>query len=114
MSHPASVDSTPTSANQEDHVSMACHGARRLLTMTDNLFGIIGIEALAACQGVEFRAPLVTSLTLQRVIATVRAVVPTLEEDRYMANDLMAATQMIATGRLNDSMDSEVLPQLRI
>lgn len=56
MSHPASVDSTPTSANQEDHVSMACHGARRLLQMTDNLFSIIGIEALTAAQGVEFRA----------------------------------------------------------
>jgi histidine ammonia-lyase len=58
MSHPASVDSTPTSANQEDHVSMACHGARRLLQMTDNLFSIIGIEALTAAQGIDLRSPL--------------------------------------------------------
>ena len=55
MSHPASVDSTPTSANQEDHVSMACHGARRLLQMTENLFSIIGIEALTAAQGIDLR-----------------------------------------------------------
>ena len=56
MAFPASVDSTPTSANQEDHVSMACHGARRLQQMTANLFGIIGIEAMAAAQGVDLRA----------------------------------------------------------
>lgn len=60
MAHPASVDSTPTSANQEDHVSMACHGAR-LLPMTENLFAILGIEALSAIQGVELRGPLKTS-----------------------------------------------------
>src|SRR6185295_10888451 len=58
MSHPASVDSTPTSANQEDHVSMACHGARRLLQMTANLAGIVGIEAITAAQGVDLRSPL--------------------------------------------------------
>jgi histidine ammonia-lyase len=114
MSHPASVDSTPTSANQEDHVSMACHGARRLLTMTDNLFCIIGIEALAASQGIDFRAPLSTSPALQKAIACVRAVVPTLEEDRYMANDLLAATQLVATGKLNDSVVGEMLPPLKI
>jgi histidine ammonia-lyase len=113
MSHPASVDSTPTSANQEDHVSMACHGARRLLTMTDNLFCIIGIEAMAACQGIEFRAPLTTSSVLQCAIACVRSVVPTLEEDRYMANDLVAATQLIASGRLSDSVGSGMLPSLK-
>src|SRR6185503_14727068 len=72
MSHPASVDSTPTSANQEDHVSMACHGARRLLQMTDNLFSIIGIEALTAAQGIDFRAPLVTSPELTNAIGAIR------------------------------------------
>src|SRR6185437_15006676 len=101
MSHPASVDSTPTSANQEDHVSMACHGARRLLPMTDNLFGIIGIEALTAAQGVELRAPLTTSPELTLTIATIRAVVPALDEDRYMANDLKAASDLVASGALN-------------
>ncbi|CAD7030247.1 histidine ammonia-lyase [Pseudorhizobium endolithicum] len=112
MSHPASVDSTPTSANQEDHVSMACHGARRLLQMTDNLFGIIGIEALTAAQGVELRAPLETSPELVRAIATVRSKVPALEEDRYMAPDLEAAATLVADGSLNASISSDILPAL--
>ena len=112
MSHPASVDSTPTSANQEDHVSMACHGARRLLPMTENLFNIIGIEALTAAQGVEFRAPLTTSPELQNAISTIRSAVPTLELDRYMANDLKAAGELIATGALNGAVSSGILPVL--
>ncbi|MBP1849221.1 histidine ammonia-lyase [Rhizobium halophytocola] len=112
MSHPASVDSTPTSANQEDHVSMACHGARRLLQMTDNLFGIIGIEALTAAQGIEFRAPLVSSPELMTALAAVRRVVPTLEEDRYMATDLSAASELIASGALNASISAGILPEL--
>ena len=112
MSHPASVDSTPTSANQEDHVSMACHGARRLLQMTDNLATIIGIEALTAAQGVELRSPLTTSPELQRVIATIRAAVPSLEEDRYMANDLRAAADLVATGALAASVSADILPVL--
>ena len=112
MSHPASVDSTPTSANQEDHVSMACHGARRLLVMTENLFSIIGIEALTAAQGVELRAPLTTSPQLKQVLAAIRAVVPTLEDDRYMAPDLQAATELVASGALNASVAPGVLPRL--
>jgi histidine ammonia-lyase len=112
MSHPASVDSTPTSANQEDHVSMACHGARRLLQMTDNLATIIGIEALTAAQGVELRSPLTTSPELQKVIATIRSAVPSLEEDRYMANDLKAATDLVTSGALAASVSSDILPAL--
>ena len=112
MSHPASVDSTPTSANQEDHVSMACHGARRLLAMTENLFGIIGIEAVTAAQGVELRAPLTTSPRLQRALAAIRAVVPALEEDRYMAGDLQAATELVASGTLHSVVDAGILPGL--
>lgn len=112
MSHPASVDSTPTSANQEDHVSMACHGARRLLQMTDNLATIIGIEALTAAQGVELRKPLTTSPELRKVIATIRSVVPSLEEDRYMANDLKAATDLVASGALAASVSADILPVL--
>ncbi|CAN7465939.1 histidine ammonia-lyase [Rhizobium rhizogenes] len=114
MSHPASVDSTPTSANQEDHVSMACHGARRLLQMTDNLFSIVGIEALTAAQGVEFRAPLTTSPELTLAIATIRSVVPTLDEDRYMANDLKAASDLVSSGALNASVSADILPSLEI
>jgi histidine ammonia-lyase len=112
MSHPASVDSTPTSANQEDHVSMACHGARRLLQMTENLFGIIGIEAITAAQGVEFRSPLTTSAELSNAIAALRKVVDTLEVDRYMAGDLAAASTLVASGALNDSVSSGILPAL--
>ncbi len=112
MSHPASVDSTPTSANQEDHVSMACHGARRLLQMTDNLSAIVGIEAITAAQGVEFRAPLVTSPELARAIAAIRARVTTLEVDRYMAGDLEAATELVRDGTLNASVSAGILPGL--
>jgi histidine ammonia-lyase len=112
MAHPASVDSTPTSANQEDHVSMACHGARRLLRMTENLSAIIGIEALTAAQGIEFRAPLVTSPELQKVVATLRTVVATLEEDRYMAPDLAAASTFVSSGALGASVSKGILPVL--
>ena len=112
MSHPASVDSTPTSANQEDHVSMACHGARRLLGMTENLFAIIGIEALTAAQGVELRAPLSTSPELSKAITAIRAKVPSLDTDRYMANDLAAAAELVATGALNASVSTGILPVL--
>ncbi|EHS51374.1 Histidine ammonia-lyase [Rhizobium sp. PDO1-076] len=112
MSHPASVDSTPTSANQEDHVSMACHGARRLLQMTENLFSIIGIEALTAAQGVDFRAPLTTSPELQKAISTLRTVVATLDEDRFMAPDLAAASALVANGSLVASVSDGLLPGL--
>lgn len=112
MAHPASVDSTPTSANQEDHVSMACHGARRLLQMTDNLFAIIGIEALTAAQGIELRGPLTTSPELAGALAVIRAVVPTLDEDRYMANDLAAASALVASGALAAVISPGILPML--
>lgn len=112
LSHPASVDSTPTSANQEDHVSMACHGARRLLQMTDNLASIIGIEALTAAQGVEFRAPLETSPELQAVLRLIRTKVPSLEEDRYMAPDLEAAGKLVADGHLVGAITPNILPTL--
>jgi len=112
MAHPASVDSTPTSANQEDHVSMACHGARRLLAMTDNLFSILGIEALVGAQGIGFRAPLVTSPALTGVIARLRADVAVLDGDRYMAGDLAKAGEMVASGALVRAVPDGVLPEL--
>ncbi len=112
MAHPASVDSTPTSANQEDHVSMACHGARRLLQMTENLFGIIGIEAVTAAQGIDFRAPLKTSAELCSAHAAIRAVVPDLDADRFMAPDLEAAIELVRSGRLNRSVADGILPTL--
>jgi histidine ammonia-lyase len=99
--HPTVIDSTPTSANQEDHVSMAAHGARRLQAMVANLNAIIAIEAMCAAQGVEFRAPLATSAPLQRVIAALRARVPPLGDDRYMAPDIARATALVADGTLS-------------
>lgn len=112
MAHPASVDSTPTSANQEDHVSMACHGARRLLQMTENLSGIIGIEAITAAQGVDFRAPLKTGGELLKAYGAIRAAVPELEVDRYMADDLKAGAELVSSGALNASVSAGVLPAL--
>jgi len=95
---PASVDSIPTSANQEDHVSMAAHGARRLLPMAANLAHVIGIELLAAAQGCDFHAPLRSSPALEGVRARLRAVVPRLEEDRLFAPDIAAATGLARDG----------------
>ncbi|CUK19243.1 Histidine ammonia-lyase [Ruegeria denitrificans] len=96
LANPCVTDSTPTSANQEDHVSMAAHGARRLIRMVENLNYILGVELLCAAQGIEFRAPLVTSGPLQRVIARLRADIPALTEDRYLAPELEAAKQLVA------------------
>ncbi len=109
--NPTSVDSTPTSANQEDHVSMACHGARRLLDMTQNLHQIIGIEALVAAQGVEMRAPLKTSPRLQVALSIIRGSVPALEEDRYMATDLKLAAVLVNSGVLTPAI-GDVMPEL--
>ncbi|MFD1694982.1 histidine ammonia-lyase [Roseibium aestuarii] len=97
LAHPCSTDSTPTSANQEDHVSMAAHGARRLTRMTANLANILGVELLCGALGVECRAPLQTSPALQIALSELRKVVPTLNEDRYMAPDLKIAAELIAS-----------------
>ncbi len=98
LAHPASVDSLPTSANQEDHVSMATFAARRLGEMADNTAGIVAIELLAAAQGVDFRAPLVTSPALQRTMAAIRERVPFYTEDRYFAPDIEAIKALVASG----------------
>jgi histidine ammonia-lyase len=98
---PASVDSIPTSANQEDHVSMAAHGARRLQPMAENLRAVIAIELLAAAQGCDFHAPLTTSSVLEAVRAAVRSAVPWLDEDRYFHPDIAAAQAIVASGALS-------------
>ena len=100
LAHPASVDSIPTSANQEDHVSMATHGARRLLAMAENAFNIVAIELLAAAQGIDFHRPLTTSAPLERVVAEIRARVPFYEQDRYFAPDIAAVRSLIDQDRL--------------
>jgi histidine ammonia-lyase len=98
LAHPASVDSLPTSANQEDHVSMATFAARRLSAMAANSANIVAIELLAAGQGIELRRPLRSSERLERVLASLRAVVPAWERDRWMAGDIEAASQLLRDG----------------
>ncbi len=93
LAFPASVDSIPTSANQEDHVSMATHAARKAGRIAKNAAGIIGIELLAAAQSVDFHKPLKTSAPLQKVHAAVRANAKFWDEDRYFADDLAAMQQ---------------------
>ncbi len=109
---PASIDSTPTSANQEDHVSMAAHGACRLLPMLDNLAGIVGIELLIAGQGIDLRAPLKTSPALQKVLAHLRGTIPKLEEDRFMAPDLESAKEIVESDSFAPVSDVEIVPAL--
>ncbi|MCV6584828.1 MAG: aromatic amino acid lyase, partial [Marinibacterium sp.] len=103
LANPCVTDSTPTSANQEDHVSMAAHGAVRLGRMVRNLHHILGVEALCAAQGVEFRAPLHSSAALRRVLARLRQDVPVLQDDRYLAPDLEHAAALIGSGALVDA-----------
>jgi histidine ammonia-lyase len=98
--YPASVDSIPTSANQEDHVSMAAHGARRLLPMAANASYVIGIELLAAAQGCDFHAPLTSSTVLEQVRARLRSEVPRLEQDRHLAPDIEKATALVRTSSI--------------
>jgi histidine ammonia-lyase len=98
---PCSVDSIPTSANQEDHVSMATHGARRLRNMVDNAAAVIGIELLAAAQGIDFHRPAQSSPSLEQVHAGIRAEVPFYAADRYFAPDIRAAQSWVNAGRLS-------------
>lgn len=101
LAHPASVDSLPTSANQEDHVSMATFAARRLGQMAHNTGVIVGIELLAAAQGIEFHRPLASSDHLEHVHAALRRQVPAFDEDRFFAPDIEAARNMVMEGDLS-------------
>ena len=103
LAHPASVDSLPTSANQEDHVSMATFAARRLDDMAHNTAVIIGIELLAAAQGIDFHRPLRSSDHLEHVHAQLRAQVPFFDADRFFAPDIEAARMMVLEGVLSAS-----------
>ncbi|WP_342119808.1 histidine ammonia-lyase [Pseudoduganella sp. OTU4001] len=103
IAHPASVDTIPTSANQEDHVSMATYGARRLHDMAHNTATILGIELLAAAQGIDFHRPLKTSAQLEHVHAQLRSKVPFFDADRFFAPDIEAAKQMVVNGDLSAS-----------
>jgi histidine ammonia-lyase len=109
---PASVDSLPTSANQEDHVSMATHGARRLIAMAENTRNIVAIELLAAAQGIEFRRPMKSSEILEQVMEKIRARVPFRREDHYFAPDIAAIEKLVATGELNKTLRTAATPDL--
>ncbi|WP_404400646.1 histidine ammonia-lyase [Idiomarina seosinensis] len=99
--HPASVDSIPTSANQEDHVSMATFAARRLTEIADNIADIVAIEWLEAAQGLDFRKPLTPSPKIEAAYECLRAKVAYYEEDRYFAPDIRSASDLIKTGALD-------------
>ena len=112
LAHPASVDSLPTSANQEDHVSMATLAARRLLEMRENTAGVLAIELLAACQGLDFRAPYRTSPLLEQAKALVRKVVSFYDQDRYFSPDIKKSQDLILSGAFNHMVGTQLLPSL--
>ena len=103
LAHPASVDSLPTSANQEDHVSMATFAARKLGDIASNTAAILAIELLAAAQGVDLRGPNRTSPPLQKVMSTVRAQVPHYDLDRYFAPDIASITRLVEDGTIAEA-----------
>ena len=109
LAHPCSVDSIPTSANQEDHVSMATHGARRLTAMAENTASVVGIELLAAVQGLEFHRPLKTSKALENVVRLVRDLVPHYDTDRYFARDIDLARALVRSGVLRELLGETAL-----
>src|SRR5690348_5746349 len=108
--HPASVDSIPTSANQEDHVSMAAHGARRLLPMVQNACAIVGIELLTAAQGCDFHGAMKSSAALETVRTIVRERIPALGDDRYMHTDMEAAIDLVRNGDVIRAASAVTLP----
>jgi histidine ammonia-lyase len=105
LAAPASVDSIPTSAGQEDHVSMATHGARRLLEMAANAASVIAIELLAAAQGIEFHRPLKSSRPLEAALQSLRRSVPRYDRDRFFAPDIEAATDLVRSGALSELIE---------
>jgi histidine ammonia-lyase len=110
--YPASVDSIPTSANQEDHVAMAAHGARRLIEMVENGFSIVGIELLAAAQGCDFHRPLASSRPLEAVRDLLRREVPHLDDDRYCHPDLQKAIALVRSGAIVEAAGRDIVPSI--
>ncbi|HEY1724041.1 MAG TPA: histidine ammonia-lyase [Steroidobacteraceae bacterium] len=109
LAHPASVDSIPTSANQEDHVSMATHAARRLLDMADNAATVVAIELMAAAQGIEFHRPTRSSRSLERALRLVRSRVRHYQSDRFFAPDIEAARRLVIAGSFSGLLDDQLL-----
>ncbi len=109
LAHPASIDSLPTSANQEDHVSMATFAGRRLKDIFENVVGILAVEWLAASQGIDFRSPLKTSKPLEQAKSILRSKVSFYDKDRYFAPDIEKAAELIRQEKLAQVLESEVL-----
>ena len=109
LAHPASVDSLPTSANQEDHVSMATYAARRLRYMSENTRGVLAVEYLAAAQGMDFRAPLLSSAKIEQAKLILREEVDFYDKDRYFAPDIERASSLLKQAILNDLIPAGML-----
>ena len=105
LAHPASIDTIPTSANQEDHVSMATWGARRLGDMTENARAIVALELLAAAQGLDFHRPLKSSGRLEQIWSTLRVQVPFFDKDRFFAPDLERSKALVAKGAITSGRE---------
>jgi len=112
LSHPHSVDSLPTSANQEDHVSMAPAAGKRLWEMAENTRGVLAIEWLGACQGLDLREGLKTSVKLEQARQALRREVPHYDHDRFFSPDIEAASALLAEGKLTALLPAGVLPSL--
>ncbi|WP_176704490.1 aromatic amino acid lyase, partial [Pseudomonas bananamidigenes] len=112
LAHPHSVDSLPTSANQEDHVSMAPAAGKRLWEMAENTRGILAVEWLAAVQGLDLRNGLKTSAKLEKARGILRREVPFYEKDRFFAPDINAAIELLASRTLNELVPANLLPSL--
>ncbi|WP_298188395.1 histidine ammonia-lyase [uncultured Pseudomonas sp.] len=110
LAHPHSVDSLPTSANQEDHVSMAPAAGKRLWEMAENVRGILAVELLGACQGLDFREGRKTSVKLEQARTALREQVSHYEKDRFFAPDIEAASQLIASRCLSALVPAKLLP----
>jgi len=110
--YPASVDSIPTSANQEDHVSMAAHGARRLFAMNDNAMNVVGIELVTGAQGIDFHAPMTSSPVLEAVRSCVRARIAPLGDDRFLHDDLLSAFELVQSGSVVRAARAVLLPSV--
>ncbi|MCA1598535.1 MAG: aromatic amino acid lyase, partial [Chloroflexi bacterium] len=100
LAHPASVDSIPTSANQEDHVSMGATAGLKAVTVLRNVETVLAIELLCAAEGIDYRRPLRTSPSLESVHALIRSEVPHLETDRVLYPDIERVTGMVRDGRI--------------
>ncbi|HYQ52714.1 MAG TPA: aromatic amino acid lyase, partial [Pseudomonas sp.] len=112
LSHPHSVDSLPTSANQEDHVSMAPAAGKRLWEMAENTRGVLAIEWLGACQGLDLREGRKTSVKLEQARQVLRREVPHYDRDRFFSPDIEVASALLAEGKLTALLPAGVLPSL--